>query len=362
MFGKDQAVRDVACMRPIVGMDDAPPPRAMAHLLPGSPLPPDAGGVQAAAPVGTTARRLLMLWTPEGLVMTIALAVAFAALYFRWFYAQHLHSWRYFQDWGHAYLIPLLSLYLVWRQRRALAALTPQTFWPALAPLLLGVVSYVLFVGTRFTGGHMIQGLAMILTLFGVVLLVLGPRYMEHLFVPIGFLVFGVTVSEMVMVRLTAPLQEIAAQGAYVVLALAAALGGFGVDISGVQLVVHTSQGRPVPLNIAETCSGMRMVVAFFALGAATAVLGCPLWWQRVALLLLAAPVAIVVNIGRVAVLGLLSLANPELATGEAHMLVGELLLIPGLMLFLGVVWVLRRLSTGDDLAGPTTLDGRRQE
>ena len=57
----------------------------------------------------------------------------------------------------------------------------------------------------------------------------------------------------------------------------------------------------------------------------------------------MAAPVAILVNIGRVAVLGLLTLWNPNLAAGQAHTLIGTLLLFPGLMLFLFVVWALNK-------------------
>jgi exosortase/archaeosortase family protein len=63
-----------------------------------------------------------------------------------------------------------------------------------------------------------------------------------------------------------------------------------------------------------------------------------------VLLLLLTVPVAIFLNVIRVAVLGLLSLADEKLAAGEAHTFIGTLLLIPGLFLFLGVVWALKRV------------------
>jgi exosortase/archaeosortase family protein len=143
---------------------------------------------------------------------------------------------------------------------------------------------------------------------------------------------------------LTAPLQLIASNGAYLVLSVLGALFGFTVDVEGTVLKMLTSSGTTIPLNVAEACAGMRMVIAFIALAGATALLGCREWWQRIALMLLAIPVAILVNIGRVAVLGLLSLADANLATGKAHELIGELLLLPGLALFLGVVWVLNRV------------------
>jgi hypothetical protein len=54
----------------------------------------------------------------------------------------------------------------------------------------------------------------------------------------------------------------------------------------------------------------------------------------------------------RVTVLGLLTLVDPNLAAGNAHTLIGTILLVPSLALFLGVVWALNRVvdtSTGDD-------------
>lgn len=276
--------------------------------------------------------------------MGLLLAAGFVALYFRWLYFQHLNSWTYPADWGHAYVVPLISGYLIWQRRDELAAAPYRPFWPALAPLLLAVVGYMVFVATHFRGGHMIQGWAVVTSIGAVSLLVLGPRAFGLLFLPIAFLVLGVTISQEVMIRLTAPLQLIASQGAYVVLSIIGALAGFSVEIDGTLLKLIDRVGEPHPLNVAEACAGMRMVIAFFALAGATALLGCRHWWQRIALMLLAAPIAILVNIGRVAVIGGLSLIDQNLAGGQAHMLIGEVLLVPGLLLFLLVVWVLNRV------------------
>lgn len=279
---------------------------------------------------------------PELLVMAGLLLLAFAALFYRWFYIQHLLSSSRLEDWGHAYMVPFISGYLVWQRRHALAKIRPEPFWPGLAPFALGIMTYFFFV-VAITN-HMAQGFAIVLTVFGMTLLVLGPRAMRYLFLPVAFLTFGITVSEMIMIQLTFPLQLIASQGAYVVLSIAGLIGGFSTDVAGNTLTIVTSQGVSVPLNVAEACSGMRMVVAFFALSAIAALVGCRFWWQRVALVLTAAPVAILLNIGRVSVLGLLSLIDPQLAAGQAHTLIGTILLIPGLLLFMGIVWTLNRI------------------
>jgi exosortase len=266
------------------------------------------------------------------------IALAFVALFFRWFWTQGLLSAGAMEDWGHAFVIPFISGYMVWRERRKITAIPPTAFWPGLAPMLLGVVCYFFF--TAGVPNHMSQGLAMILTLGGLSLLLLGPKLFRLVFLPIAFLVFTITVSEQVMIKLTFQLQHVAAVGAWLVLRLVGGIFGFAVDIDGNTLTVGTGK----PLNVAEACSGMRMVIAFIALGAIVAVLSCRFWWQRVALVLLAAPVAVFNNILRVAVLGLLSLKWPNLTVGDAHMLIGTVLLVLGLGIFMGIQWVLNKI------------------
>jgi exosortase/archaeosortase family protein len=88
----------------------------------------------------------------------------------------------------------------------------------------------------------------------------------------------------------------------------------------------------------------MRMVVAFTALGtflAATQMTGTV---QRTLMVLSAVPVAVAVNILRIVTLGILSLADANFASGEFHHFVGLVWMLPGLLLFLGVQWVINNL------------------
>ena len=278
-------------------------------------------------------------WHPTQAWVKIALILgAFGWLFHVWFQRQAMHSADAMEDWGHAFVVPLLSLWIVWQQRHQLARISPTTFWPGLAPMLLGIVCYFFFI-VGFPN-HMFMGFSVVLTLAGVCLLLLGPRMFHLLFLPIAYLVFAVSISEQVIIKITFTLQQIAALGAWFILRVISAAGGdFMVFISGNTLEVG---GRA--LNVAEACSGMRMVVAFLALAGAVALLTTKLWWQRTALLLLAVPVAVFNNILRVAVLGLLSMWKPGLATGDAHMLIGTVLLVLGLGMFLAIQWALDKL------------------
>lgn len=282
-------------------------------------------------------------FTRTGAMMASVVAVVFLGLFYRWFVTQGLWSWNRIEDWGHAFAIPAISGYLIWIRRDEIAKADARVFWPGLAPMVLGIATY--FAGIVTIRNHMVQGFAMILTLFGIVLLLAGPSVMRRVFLPIAFLGFGVTLAEKIMLAITFKLKLIASQGSYILLSVTGPMFGYHIDVSGNTLLIQPNQGAEIPLNVADACSGMRMVVAFYALAGAVVLLSAKTWWQRIAIMLIAGPVAVAMNVFRVAVLGWLSLVDPNLASGDAHMMIGTLLLIPSLFLFMGLVWVLNRLE-----------------
>lgn len=284
-------------------------------------------------------------------MMIGALGAAFALLFRHWFVTQNSYSMT-SGDWSHAYFVPAISLYLLWQHRTELARVKTEVFWPGLVAIAMGIWSYVYFIVGY--PNHLGQGLSMILTLFGVVLLLLGPRVMAYAFLPIAYLGFAITIPEMIMNKVTWPLQALAAQGGWVGLNL------FGVkcDVVGNTLYVfNTVTQETKPLNVAEACSGMRMLIAFLALGAAVSLVATKMWWKRVVLLGLAPPLALLLNIIRVMVLGAATLVNQNLSAGQAHTFIGTLLLIPGFFIYMGFVIALNKAvadpESKDKQAGP---------
>lgn len=276
----------------------------------------------------------------RALLPVALLAAAGVVLFWPLLHRQHLYSQGAPDDWGHAYLVPLISGYALWQVRDRLASLRVRPFWPGVVPILTGLGVYAFFLLSS-RSNHMFQGFGMVLTIFGLTLLLAGPRVTLLAAFPIGYLLLGLTISERVMNSVTFALQSVAAQGGNILLNVL----GYMTEISGNTLRVTTSAGETVPLNIAEACSGLRMVVAFLALGVAVAYFSCPQWWQRIMIVLLATPVAVGTNIVRVASLGVLSVEAPDFAAGEAHVLVGTIWLIPGLFVYLGLGWALRQAT-----------------
>ncbi len=278
------------------------------------------------------------LFTTPVLLKIAILTVAYCAFFFDFLWRQ-LHISLEDPDWSHALLIPVISVYFIYTRQEKLSEIRYRPFWPGLLFVLLGMAAYVFFtIGPTYN--HTLQGWFAVVALFGVVLSMCGVGSMKLFLLPIAYLSLGVKVGERLMFYATAKLKVIAAQGAWFLLNLT----GTETDRSGSVLTLIRGDGSEIPLDVAEACSGMRMIVAFLALGVAIAFISCRFWWQRVMLIGLAIPVAMLVNIFRVATLGWLSLYDVEMAGGDFHMLIGLVWLLPALALYLGIVWILNRI------------------
>jgi exosortase/archaeosortase family protein len=102
---------------------------------------------------------------------------------------------------------------------------------------------------------------------------------------------------------------------------------------------------KMMQLNVEQACSGMRMLVAFFALAVALAYSTPRPIWQKLTLACCALPIAILCNGLRVTLTGVLAIyVHEDWAKGKAHEYFGLLMLGPALIMQLGVAWVLDRL------------------
>ncbi|HEX6943812.1 MAG TPA: exosortase/archaeosortase family protein, partial [Gemmatimonadaceae bacterium] len=103
-------------------------------------------------------------------------------------------------------------------------------------------------------------------------------------------------------------------------------------------------------LFVTEACSGLRSLTALLSIGV---LLGGVLLrnpWARVAIIVLAIPVAVIVNGVRVFVTGfLVAFVDPSLAEGFTHITEGWLLFLVAFAILAaityGVVWIERRLT-----------------
>ncbi|QQE13007.1 exosortase/archaeosortase family protein [Planctomycetota bacterium] len=277
----------------------------------------------------------------------IAIAISFIALHWAFLWRMYLIA-RSDNNWSHALIVPVISLYYIFQHRNRLMATQARVCLWGLPFLILGIFSYIF--GVNPIRNFMLQGYGMILGLFGLVLFLLGPKIMRVLWFPIFYLGFGVKVSQRIWEEIAVQLQWIAANCATVTLKFFSIFMDFEVTNSGTTISLtqnkidpYSGMLRPFTesLNVAEACAGLRMLMAFLALGVATAFLWKRPTWQRIIMVLMTVPIAVAVNVGRVAALGLLTLINPELAKGDFHLFIGMLMLVPALGLYLLLGWIM---------------------
>lgn len=289
-----------------------------------------------------TGPRTVRLSTAQLVLLGLGLLAALVAVFWVFVEGQFRMALEAPADWGHTLIVPFISGYFVYLRKDELLAKPFTANWLGLPIVIFGVAFYVAstFGPSWFVLHHNARGLSIGITLFGLSLQLLGWRATRIMLFPLAYWVaFGQTVSDRLLQVVTQSMQDWSALGAFGLLKL------FGVDVErGGNVITVFVNGEPNQLNVAEACSGMRMLVAFLALGVAIAYTGLSVTWQRVALVLSGVPVAIGVNVLRVFTLGILSLWDANFASGDFHSFVGLVWLVPALMLYLGIMWFLRNL------------------
>jgi len=272
------------------------------------------------------------------------LGAAFVLFFRHFFYVQGRLSLH--PDWSHAYLVPAVSLYYIHLHRDRILAQPIHRNWLGVPLMLFGMAVYFIF-WYQATANHFVQGVGMVICLLGLTLFMLGFRMWFLLLFPQLYLLLGIRFPERLLQLVTPTLQRWAAIGSEHLLNIV----GYTASRSGNVIEVFHS-GQTIPLNVAEACSGMRMIVAFMALGVATAFLAESFWWQRLILIGLGIPIAIVINALRVATIGIMATIDPGWAAGDAHLFIGMLWLVPALLIYIGFAWILQHLIIEEAPAG----------
>jgi exosortase len=255
--------------------------------------------------------------------------------------------WMTDPGWSHGFVVPFISLFFIRLKWDSLRLLVPQGSLWGLAVLFVGICGQVLFAATGLD--HM-SGPSLMVVLFGATLFVFGWEYLKILWLPISFLAFALPPPTTLYAAMTIPMQRIAAELGVQLLPL---FGGSG-ERHGTVIDVWFGSATPFSLGVEQACSGMRMLVAFFALAVALAYSTDRPVWQKIGLAIFALPVAIICNGFRVTLTAVMAAKlGKEWAGGNAHEYLGLFMLGPALVMQLTMAWILDRIfvDTPDPLA-----------
>ncbi len=262
-----------------------------------------------------------------------------------------VRGWLSDSSWSHGFLIPIFSLYFI-NQRKEEILRSAQD--GELKPNYLGL--FFLICGIFFYPFNIVhlqygylRPIGMIATLGAIVLFLGGWRLVKYTWLPIAFLIFAVPLPRRYYVSLTMPMRHLAASVATALLNL---VNGMEATVSGVVIdVIYKGQRLEPSLNVAEACSGMRLLMAFLALGVAMAYLHYRPMWQRLVLLVSTIPIAIFCNIVRVTVTGFIYvLIHPKYTQGIYHDMLGLAMLPLAFGLYGFLAWFMSSLFIEEDI------------
>jgi exosortase len=256
-----------------------------------------------------------------------------------------VHRWLTDSSWSHGFLIPIFSLYFINQHKTEILRSTQKDELKAnylgLVFLICGIVFYPFNI-VQLRYGYL-RPIGMIATLGAIVLFLGGWRLVKYTWLPIAFLIFAVPLPRRYYVSLTMPMRHLAAAVATALLNL---VSGMEATVSGVVIdVIYKGQRLEPSLNVAEACSGMRLLMAFLALGVAMAYLHHRPLWQRFVLLASTIPIAIFCNIVRVTVTGFIYvLIHPKYTQGIYHDTLGLAMLPLAFGLYGFLAWFMSSL------------------
>jgi exosortase len=287
-------------------------------------------------------------WIDLGAVAYVKIAVVAASLFllFKSEMMSMVSTWSDDSSWSHGFIIPLFSLYFLSQKKKEILEARTSPNYLGLAFLLCCIGLY--YFAVKMLGFGYPRQLMIVPTVMAVILFLGGWRLVSYTWLPVIYMLFAVPLPERLYSKLTIPMRIFAAQIGGFLLNL---VGGLEATVNGVIIEV-IYKGKPLdpPLDVAEACSGMRLLLAFFALGVAMAYLHYRPWWQRLVLLLSTLPIAILCNVVRVTVTGLIYvLGDPEYAQGIYHDMLGLAMLPLAFGLYGLLAWFMGSLFVEEE-------------
>ena len=287
-------------------------------------------------------------WSEIGLhnwIKTFIIAFLFSFVFYREI-KSIVYVWINDSNWSHGFLIPFFSLYFINQRKKEIVNLETKPNYFGLPFLILCILFYVFNIVSP-SGWAYFRSLSMVAAIAAIVLFLGGWRLLKYTWMPIAFLIFAVPLPDRFYKQMTNPLRQWAASSAAAFLNL---FHGMEATAKGAIIdIIYKGRQIEPSLDVAEACSGMRLLMAFVALGVVMAYIHHRSWWQRIILLLSTVPIAIFCNIIRVTITGFIYvLISPKYTQGIYHDMLGMAMLPLAFGLYGFLAWFMSSLIVED--------------
>jgi len=196
--------------------------------------------------------------------------------------------WSTEPQYTHGFIIPLIAVALGWMRRHKILAGEARSHTSGLLLLLAGLACHLL---ATYFYVEALDAAGFLCALTGLVLLVWGKRFFRGVWPAVLFAGFMLPLPFQVERLLSDPLQVLGASES------AWFIQTFGIPAIAQGNTILMGDTR---LGVAEACSGLRMLMVFFAISAATVIISERTRWEKIVILFSAIPIALISNIVRI--------------------------------------------------------------
>ncbi len=230
--------------------------------------------------------------------------------------------------------MPLLSAFLIWRQREQLAAYPYTGSWYGRSWIALGLA---LRAFCALTLMPTVMRYGFLLVLYGLTLSLTGPRLFRRLWTPLALLIFMIPLPSLFTDKLTLELQLLSSTiGVWVIQAV-----GISVHLEGNVIDLGSMQ-----LEVAEACSGLRYLFPLMTLALMVAYLFRGSMWKRVVIFLSSVPITVLMNSLRIGIIGItVEYWGNRMAEGVLHEFEGWLMFMISTAELALVAYILARIG-----------------
>lgn len=270
-------------------------------------------------------------WSRWRFAVAVFAIAASAVLALFWRTALSMEEiWRGNDSYQHTYLVPLILAYLVWEDRDRLAGVSPCADWRGVGVVLLASLAWLLGWAAQV---QVVQQVALIGMVQGLVLTVFGWRVVRLLLFPLLFMFFLAPMGDF----LVPTLQRWTAD----VVVWSVSLTGIPTTTDGFMITLHDGSQTWHRFHVARECSGIRYLTAMFQIGLLTAWLLYRRWPRRVAAILAALAVPILANwLRAVGIVLIVYHTQGERGMDVDHIIYGFWFFLFVLLVYIGVCWL----------------------
>lgn len=242
--------------------------------------------------------------------------------------------WNTQEEYSFGYLIPFITLFLLWQRKDRLEQVAFTGSWLGFA-LVLGSLP-LLALGEVSTLGTLSQ-YALLVAIGGLALSYTGTRAFRLIIVPVAVLAFMVPLPNYLLREISQSLQLVSSQIGVGLIRLC--------DIS-VYLEGNVIDLGAMKLQVVEACSGLRYLFPLMTLGFIAAYFYQEKFWKRAVLFLSTIPITVLMNSLRIGLIGItVDLWGRSMAEGVLHDFEGWIIFMACAVVMLAEMWLLSRWS-----------------